>query len=121
MKSRIPLVALAAMVTFLPGCAYLSRASESTTGVQADASSGAPSLSSDGRWIAFHSTATNLVAGDTNGVRDVFVRDNTTKKIVRISVKDDGTQSNRLSQLASISDDGRRVVFESDSDEPQRR
>ena len=63
-----PLVALAAMVTFLPGCAYLSRASESTTGVQADASSGAPSLSADGRWIAFHSTATNLVAGDTNGV-----------------------------------------------------
>ena len=43
------------------------------------------------------------------------MRDNTTKKIVRISVRGDGTQSNGLSQLASISDDGRRVVFESDA------
>ena len=37
-----------------------------------------PAISADGRFVAFNSDATNLVPGDTNGARDVFVRDRQT-------------------------------------------
>ncbi len=119
MKPRIPallstlLVGL--LVSLLSGCAYISRATETATGVQADAASGFASLSADGRWVAFRSLATNLVPGDTNGVYDVFVRDNLTKKVVRVSVADNGTQGNGRSEFPSISDDGRRVAFASEA------
>jgi hypothetical protein len=46
----------------------------STAGAQANAAVRFAALSSDGRWAAFTSSASNLVAGDTNGVRDVFAR-----------------------------------------------
>ncbi|MFL5334468.1 MAG: hypothetical protein ACJ8H8_15065, partial [Geminicoccaceae bacterium] len=45
-----------------------------------------PSLSADGRLVAFSSLATNLVAGDTNGKRDVFVRDRMTQTTTRVSL-----------------------------------
>ena len=50
------------------------RASVSSSGVEGDAASLAPSLSGNGRRVAFSSSASNLVGDDTNGVRDVFVR-----------------------------------------------
>jgi Tol biopolymer transport system component len=46
-----------------------------STGVQGNSGSGNPSLSADGRVVAFSSSATNLVPGDTNGHSDVFVHD----------------------------------------------
>lgn len=73
-------------------------------------------ISADGRYMAFASTATNLVAGDTNGVRDVFVRDVLTGQTTRVSVASDGTQAaGGGSQEASISADGRYVAFASNS------
>ncbi|MBI3360632.1 MAG: PD40 domain-containing protein, partial [Chloroflexi bacterium] len=72
-----------------------------------------PSISGDGRFVAFDSLATNLVAGDTNGVADIFVRDRQTGQTTRVSVATDGTQANYLSWNPSISADGNFVAFSS--------
>jgi Tol biopolymer transport system component len=92
----------------------VERASISTSGAQANASNGNAQISTDGRFVAFDSNASNLVAGDTNGWQDVFVRDRITGTLERVSVAADGTQANGLSgdSLApSITPDGRYVVF----------
>jgi Tol biopolymer transport system component len=103
------------IAAYLPGCAYITRASQSSSGGQADSWSNSPSVSADGRWVAFNSAASNLVPGDTNGTTDVFVRDNLTKQVARISVADNGTQGDGHSSFPSISDDGRWVAFASDA------
>ena len=83
-----------------------------------------PSLSSDGRFVAYNSFASNLVKGDTNEVMDVFVYDSLRRKTTRVSVDSNGNQSigNRdpndwgtygHSGWASISSDGRFVAFDS--------
>ena len=114
MKYRlVSLLLPIAMIGALSGCAYIDRASESSGGTQADAFSDEASLSGDGRWVAFRSMASNLVAGDTNGNFDIFVRDNLTEKVVRVSVATDGTQGDDRSDDPSISDDGRRIAFAS--------
>jgi LPXTG-site transpeptidase (sortase) family protein len=74
-----------------------------------------PALSGDGRYVAFESTASTLVPGDTNGMQDIFVRDRTTGTTERISVATGGTQGSRHSFSPSISADGRYVAFESES------
>jgi len=78
----------------------------------------APSISADGRYIAFASAANDLAAGDTNGASDVFVHDTCigvssgcTPSTVRVSVALDGTQGNGDSGKPVISADGRFVVF----------
>ena len=63
--------------------------------------------------MAFFSVASNLVPGDTNGVRDVFVYDRQTDTIERVSVAADGTQGNGASNGPQISADGRYVAFQS--------
>ncbi len=73
----------------------------------------APSVSADGRFVAFASVAENLVAGDTNGVFDVFVRDRLTGTSQRISLRADGTESTCASVEPSLSSDGRFVTFTS--------
>lgn len=75
----------------------------------------APSVSQDGRYVAFDSAATDLVAGDTNGRNDVFVRDRVTKRTTRISVSSSGEQGNDGSFTPSISGDGRWVAFVSEA------
>src|SRR2546426_1935359 len=77
-----------------------------------------PVISADGRFVAFDSDASNLVAGDTNGSRDVFVRDTCfgapagcTPSTTRVSVATDGTQANSPSGIPSVSADGRFVAF----------
>lgn len=90
--------------------------SVSTAGVQSNGTSNfnsSNSVSADGRYVVFSSTATNLVAGDTNGVEDVFLRDTLLGITTRISIDDNGIQGNTLSNSASISDDGRYVSFAS--------
>ena len=77
------------------------------------ASTGAPVVSADGRYVAFSSSATDLVPDDTNFRHDVFVRDRQTGTNELISVDSAGMQGNGESEHASISDDGRFVVFES--------
>ena len=87
------------------------RVSVGPRGVQGDAGSYGPALSADGRFVAFQSSATNLVPGDTNGAGDVFVRDRRTRRTERVSVSTGGVQSDRSSGSAAISADGRFVAF----------
>ncbi|MCB2188709.1 MAG: VCBS repeat-containing protein [Deltaproteobacteria bacterium] len=70
-------------------------------------------ISANGRYVVFHSVAVNLVAGDVNGVVDVFRHDLTTGETVLVSQANDGTQGNGESRNGRISADGRYVVFES--------
>jgi Tol biopolymer transport system component len=103
----VPLTALAQS----PG--VTTRASVSSAGVQADGSSFAPSVSEDGRWVAFASAAANLVPSDGNGVIDVFVRDRLAETTERVSVATDGTEANGRSDTPKISRNGRFVAFQS--------
>jgi Tol biopolymer transport system component len=89
------------------------RVSVATDGTEANGFSYRPSLSADGRFVAFESNATNLVSGDTNDVYDVFVHDRVTGVTERMSVASDGAEGNAFSVNSSISADGRYVVFES--------
>ena len=100
-----------------------TRVSLASGGTQANgASDGWLAISSNGRFVAFTSDATNLVAGDTNGAADVFLRDRDTDgdgtfdetgavSTTRVSVDSSGTQSNGESYYAAISGDGRFVAF----------
>ena len=69
------------------------------------------SLSSDGRFVAFDSKATNLVPGDTNGAQDVFVRDRVLGTIERVNLDPSGNQLTTSSLIPAISGDGRYVAF----------
>lgn len=82
-------------------------------GTPANSNSNLPSLSDDGRFIAFSSLASNLISDDTNNKRDIFVYDLQTQEIKRVSIASDGTESNGHSEYPSISPDGRYVAFES--------
>ena len=73
------------------------------------------SISADGRFVAFESDASNIVPGDTNSTRDIFVRDTLTNTTTLVSVDSAGNQANSFSQDASISADGRFVAFASNS------
>ncbi|CAM5741781.1 hypothetical protein SALBM311S_10123 [Streptomyces alboniger] len=70
-----------------------------------------PSISANGRYVAFTSSRSDLVPGDTNNSRDVFVRDRWKKTVERVSVADDGTQTDGFSEGAAISADGTRIGF----------
>jgi hypothetical protein len=91
------------------------RVSVATAGIQADNESFSPAISSAGRYVAFKSDATNLVANDTNDNSDIFVRDRTLGITERVSVASDGTQANGDSILPAISSDGRFVTFSSEA------
>lgn len=99
----------------------VARVSVGTAGEQANGGSGAPSLSDDGRYVAFSSGASNLVTGDTNGETDVFVRDTQANTTVRVSVASDGAQggaglASGISSSIGISGTGRFIVFDSRAD-----
>src|SRR5687768_9773023 len=84
------------------------------SGLSGNAQSLDPSIGSDGRYVAFTSDATNLVAGDTNGRSDVFVQDRQTGLTTLVSVGV-SAQANGHSHDPSISADGRYVAFSSDA------
>ncbi|MEQ1739534.1 MAG: hypothetical protein ABL884_06465 [Methyloglobulus sp.] len=90
-----------------------SRVSVSSTGIEGNGFSTNPTISADGRYIAFESLSTNLVSGDTNGTRDIFVHDRLTKKTTRVSISSSGSQGENQSYSPSISADGRFIAFES--------
>ena len=73
--------------------------------------SGNPSISADGRFVAFDSDATNLVPGTTNDSMDIFVRDLSKNTTTRVSVSEAGRPGNDSSFSSSISGDGRFVTF----------
>jgi Tol biopolymer transport system component len=93
--------------------ARTTRVSVSSSGEQGNGDSFAPSLSADGRYIAFHSYSTNLVADDGTAYSDVFVHDRVTGQTTRVSVSSDGAEANGWSAGAAISGDGRSVAFSS--------
>jgi Tol biopolymer transport system component len=81
-----------------------------------------PAISANGQFVAFHSEANNLVLGDTNFARDVFVRDIKAGTTTRVSIASNGAQSKPWnfvaradSQNPSISSDGRFIAFESNA------
>ncbi|MEM8531289.1 MAG: cadherin-like domain-containing protein [Chloroflexota bacterium] len=96
-----------------PGAVSTTRISMGSDGTQANGASFAPAISASGRYVAFDSLANNLVDGDSNGVRDVFVHDRETGETTLVSVAADGTQGNATSSNAAISADGSYVAFES--------
>ncbi len=87
--------------------------SVASDGTEANSSASNPTISADGRFVAFDSSATNLVAGDTNKSNQIFVRDLLTGTITLASVNDDGSQANNSSSNAAISGDGSFVAFQS--------
>lgn len=83
--------------------------------LSANKDSGGPSISQGGRYVAFSSTATDLVGEDTNGSSDVFVYDGITDGVERVSVDSSGAQAQGTSDQAAISANGRFVAFASDA------
>ncbi|MFI9386827.1 hypothetical protein [Kutzneria sp. NPDC052558] len=119
MRRIITVLALVALTP--PAVAYADSTPGTTTLVSFEpdgvtpshGSSGEPSISADGRFVAFTSDSPGLVPGDTNRATDVFVRDRQTGVTTRVSVSSTGAQADNVSQAPSISGDGRYVVFSS--------
>ena len=89
-----------------------TRVSVATGGAQGlGGDSGQPSITQEGRWIAFASAATNLVPNDTNGERDVFLHDRVAGTTRRLSVGPGGAQFRGPSHTPAISANGSRLVF----------
>jgi len=105
------------------GCTpHVILASPGLQGSGPDGPSRSPSISADGRFIAFASDANNLVEGDSNGVTDIFLRDtcngavsHCTPSTIRISIGRDGIEANGPSSSPSISPDAHFIEFRSDA------
>ena len=115
MKGRVALLAIGLVVLPAAGAStgVTVRASLTTSGAQANGHSIWPAISADGRFVAFYSEASNLVAGDANGARDVFVRERATGVTTRVSVSGSGAEGNSHSFAPALSADGRLVAFHS--------
>ncbi|MGE0434750.1 MAG: IPT/TIG domain-containing protein, partial [Planctomycetota bacterium] len=99
-----------------PGAVSTVRVSVDTSGADSDGASLAPTLSASGRYVLFFSDATNLIASDTNGARDLFMRDMQTDTTTRINVDSSGLESvgpanGGTGLVAAITGDGRFVAF----------
>ena len=92
-----------------------TRVSVDSRGAESNGGGESPSISSDGRFVAFHSDATHLVLGDTNVQNDVFVHDRLSGATTRMSVDSNGAEGNGNSGQygLSICSDGRYVAFRS--------
>jgi hypothetical protein len=93
-----------------PGAVSTTRVSVDSAGVEANANSDYLAISSDGRYVAFDSVATNLVPSDTNGTDDIFVHDRQTGTTTHVSLGGGG-QGNGSSTSPGINADGRVVAF----------
>ena len=82
---------------------------------QANGYSYSPNISADGTQVTFTSEASNLVEGDANGLRDVFVKNLVTGLITRVSTDVSGTEGHNWSGYSATSADGSLVVFGSDA------
>src|SRR5262245_7436565 len=114
MRTRALAVAIAAagMLMAMLGTASaqapeVTRVSVSSTGAQALGESLEPTISDDGRYVAFRTNAANLVMDDTNGAVDVFLHDRVTGVTTRVSISSAGEQANGSSFTPRISGDGR--------------
>ncbi len=119
-ESDLPLVAgdtngLRDVYLFNAAENQLERVSETTAGGNANGASSQPTLSGDGRFVGFVSSATNLDASapDTNGVADLHVMAIDTNQLARLATTDAGQQSNGASNRPSLNFDGSRLSFDS--------
>lgn len=110
-------LALATLVAMAPAAAFAGKnelISNAHTGAAGNGNSFYPGISANGRYVAFASTSSNLVPGDTNNRQDIFVYDRELGQTERVSVASDGTQANGESSIyVTMSADGRYVAFES--------
>lgn len=90
-------------------------ASRTTGATSGNGYSDNPSLTADGRYTVFASDATDLVTGDSNGKRDVFIYDNLNSTVRRLNLSQQGAEGNAASNNPSISGNGRYVAFSSDA------
>lgn len=114
----LPLVAAVICATLVAPAGPADALAPASTTLVSAASSGTPNgqsdssaVSSTGRFVAFTSTANNLVAGDSNGITDVFRRDTQTGTTIRVSLANSGAQLSSASSDPAISADGRYVAF----------
>lgn len=118
-EAQVEVNALASEVIYLPLAMRqmqgTERVSVASAGTQGNEYSYSPSISGDGRYVAFGSSATNLVEEDTNKESDVFVHDRQTGITELVSIASDGRQGNGGSSMSSISADGRYVAFSSEA------
>ncbi|MET0929111.1 MAG: hypothetical protein ABWX74_06305, partial [Aeromicrobium sp.] len=98
-----------------PGVGSTVKLSQAANGTGTDNYSELPVISADGRYVAFASAATNLVAGDTNRVADVFVTDRTTGTTIKVSQGVGGVGADGGSGDPSISADGQYIAYSSDA------
>ena len=108
---RVVLVTFAALAC----CPALAIAGGAAPVFSGNDSSYSPSVSADGRYVAFVSIASNLVPGDTNGVLDAFVLDRQTDTVVRASTNQYGGQADGQTWSPAISPDGRYLAFASNA------
>jgi Tol biopolymer transport system component len=92
------------------------RVSISSSGMQANGSSGLSDISGDGHLILFGSSATNLVSGDTNSASDIFLHNLLTGQTTRVSVNSNEEQADDSSHGGAMSADGRYVAFASEAE-----
>lgn len=112
-RRRVALPALAIALGFALPAGAVERISVASNGAQGNFQSRYPTISADGRYVAFESDATTLVPGDSNNATDIFVRDRLAGTTVRVSVTPTGAQLAAASRLPEISGDGQRIVFTS--------
>jgi hypothetical protein len=132
-RGRSAAVVLAGVALLASSCGpspTVTRVSVSTSGALGNASSSNPAVSDSGRFVVYYSDATNLVNGDSNGVRDTFFRDRTNGTTLRVmgpnqvqldrasgslpfEASYDGCWDTTLDVNPAISDDGRYVAFHS--------
>ena len=117
---RLPERSTASVLFALFPCSMASaqsteRVSVATGGAQGNSACYEVSISADGRYVAFSSDASNLVANDLNATWDIFVRDRLTNTTERVSVGSGGSEANAFSYLPAISADGRFVAFYSEA------
>jgi Tol biopolymer transport system component len=105
-------MALLACMSVITACSKTSLVSVSSSGEQGDAHSVRMAISGDGRYVAFDSSASNLVQ-DPNGIQDVFLRDTLMGTTIRVSVNNAGNHGSGSSSAPAISADGRYVAFKS--------
>lgn len=110
LSSLVPADTNAAIDVFVVDGSSMSRVLGNGA-VQLDCAAQRPAVSGTGQFVAFDSCATNAVAGDTNGVNDVFVLDRNTGAVTRVSVATGGGQADAPSYSAAISPNGRYVAF----------
>jgi Tol biopolymer transport system component len=110
-----PTISLLVCPTLLAQTGTTSRESVSSSGKPGNGESNYFDASADGRFIAFESSASNLVDGDTNSKPDIFIHDRLSGETIRASVSSTGEQANSDCEQPSISADGRYVVFDTQS------